>query len=133
MQIFASSKNWQVLINSFMIHLSYATIKNEKVVNEEMINSEQNDFGNLLSVLLLKNMAKVTIYTTPSCAYCDMAKEFLGKNQIQYEEKNVAQDDEARSESIEKSGQMGVPVIDINGEIVVGFNRERIMQLLGIS
>ena len=116
-----------------MIHLSYATIKNEKVVNEEMINSEQNDFGNLLSVLLLKNMAKVTIYTTPSCAYCDMAKEFHGKNQIQYEEKNVAQDDEARSESIEKSGQMGVPVIDINGEIVVGFNRERIMQLLGIS
>lgn len=73
---------------------------------------------------------KITIYTTPTCAYCQMAKEFFKKNNFQYEEKNVAADVEARQEMLEKSGQMGVPVIDIDGEIVLGFDQGRLNSLL---
>ncbi len=75
----------------------------------------------------------VKIYTTPSCVYCKMAKEFFKKNNIEYEEHDVAADAKAREEMFKKSHQMGVPVIDINGEIVVGFDRERLAQLLGIK
>lgn len=75
---------------------------------------------------------KVVIYTTPSCQYCKMAKELFKEHTIAYNEYNVALDPEKRNEMIERSGQMGVPVIDIDGNLIVGFNKERIMQLLGI-
>ncbi|MBI2035814.1 MAG: glutathione S-transferase N-terminal domain-containing protein [Candidatus Liptonbacteria bacterium] len=78
-------------------------------------------------------MLKVTIYTTPTCVYCKMTKEFFGEHNIQYAEKNVVQDEEARNEMVTKSGQMGVPVIDIDGEIIVGFDEERLGELLKIK
>lgn len=78
-------------------------------------------------------MAKVIIYTTPVCAYCQMAKDFFVKNNVAYEEKNVASDAQAREEMIQKSSQLGVPVIDIDGSVVVGFNKVKLAQLLGLS
>jgi len=66
---------------------------------------------------------KIIIYSTPTCVYCVMAKDFFKKHNVHYVEKNVAVDEAAREEMVNKSHQMGVPVIDINGEIFVGFNR----------
>ena len=68
----------------------------------------------------------VKIYTTTTCTYCKMAKEYFKKNNIKYEEVDVGKDSKAAEEMIEKSGQMGVPVIDINGKIIVGFDRRAI-------
>lgn len=78
-------------------------------------------------------MAKVTIYTTPTCVYCGMAKSFFKENNIAYEEKDVAKDEEARNTMIEKSGQMGVPVIEIDDKIVVGFDKEGLSELLNVK
>lgn len=75
-------------------------------------------------------MRTVIIYTTPTCVYCRMAKEFFAKNNVQYTEHNVAEDDAARDEMVKKSGQLGVPVIDIGGEIFVGFNQREIERAL---
>lgn len=77
-------------------------------------------------------MAKVTIYTTPTCAYCVMAKNFFEENDVEYEEKNVVEDEQARKDAVEKSGQMGVPVIEIGDDVVVGFNKEKVAELLGV-
>ncbi|MBI2594921.1 MAG: glutathione S-transferase N-terminal domain-containing protein, partial [Candidatus Colwellbacteria bacterium] len=76
-------------------------------------------------------MTKITIYTTPSCVYCKMTKEYFEKKDIGYEEKNVLRDNEAREEMIDKSGQLGVPVIDIDGSIVVGFDKPDLEELTG--
>jgi glutaredoxin-like YruB-family protein len=78
-------------------------------------------------------MAQVTIYSTPTCVYCKSAKEFFEEHNVAYEEKDVAQDDAAREAMIQKSGQLGVPVIDINGEIVIGFNKKKLAELLGVK
>ena len=78
-------------------------------------------------------MANVTIYSTPSCVYCNAAKTFFKENNIKYTENNVAGDAGKRKEMIDKSGQMGVPVIIIDGTMVIGFNQAKIKQLLGIS
>lgn len=75
----------------------------------------------------------VAIYTTPSCVYCKMAKAFFVQNNIQYTEKDVASNDKAREEMIQKSGQLGVPVIEIDGQIVVGFDKPRLIELLKIK
>ncbi|MCR4306879.1 MAG: glutaredoxin family protein [Candidatus Yonathbacteria bacterium] len=75
-------------------------------------------------------MKKVAIYSTPTCSYCRAAKEFFDENKIAYTEYNVASDAEKRSEMIEKSGQMGVPVIAINDELVVGFDKDKLSELL---
>ena len=78
-------------------------------------------------------MAKqVKIYSTPTCPYCIRAKQFLSENNIPYENYDVSVDHEKAEEMISKSGQMGVPVLDIEGEIIVGFDKERIKQSLGI-
>ena len=77
-------------------------------------------------------MKKVIIYTTPTCVYCKMAKEFFMKNNVPYLEHNVASDERARQEMFERSHQFGVPVIDIDGEIFVGFNRPVIEEALGM-
>ena len=65
----------------------------------------------------------VKIYSTPTCPYCEMAKEYFKKNNITYENIDVAADLKGRQEMFEKSHQMGVPVIDIDGSIIVGFDR----------
>lgn len=75
----------------------------------------------------------IKIYSTPTCIYCKMAKEFFAKNSIKYEEHDVSQDTKARDEMIKKSNQMGVPVIDIDSHIVVGFDQRRIEELLNIK
>ena len=72
----------------------------------------------------------VKIYTTNHCPYCVMAKDYFKKNNIKYSEINVEDDQKAAEEMIEKSGQMGVPVIDIDGEIIIGFNRPAIERAL---
>ncbi len=77
-------------------------------------------------------MARVNIYTTPTCTFCRMAKSYFKENNINYEEFDVSEDREKAQEMIEKSGQMGVPVIDIDGNLVVGFDKARIKQLLGL-
>ncbi len=78
-------------------------------------------------------MAKVIIYSTPFCVYCKMSKDFFQKNNVAYEEKDVAVDLTAREDMIRKSGQMGVPVIDVDGSIVVGFDQGRLKQLLHLE
>jgi len=77
-------------------------------------------------------MKEITIYSTPSCVYCNMAKSFFKANNVNYTEHNVATDLAKRKEMIDKTGQMGVPVIDVGGEIVVGFNEDKIKSILGI-
>lgn len=77
-------------------------------------------------------MKNVTIYTTQTCGYCKMAKDFLAEKGVSYTEHNVGADLEKRKEMIERSGQMGVPVIDIDGELIVGFDKNRISELLGL-
>lgn len=78
-------------------------------------------------------MKPVAIYTTETCSYCKLAKEFFQKNNVAYEEFNVGTDLAKRQEMIEKSGQMGVPVITVGGDIVVGFNKPRLEELLGVT
>lgn len=78
-------------------------------------------------------MSKVIIYSTIACPYCVMAKDFFKENNIEYVEYNVADNIKAREEMIVKSGQMGVPVIDIEGQIVIGFDEGKIKELLGIK
>ncbi len=78
-------------------------------------------------------MNKVTIYSTPSCHFCHMAKEFFTEKNVPFEDFDVAGNQDKRKEMIEKSGQMGVPVIVIGNNIVVGFNKPKIVELLGIT
>ncbi len=78
-------------------------------------------------------MVKVKLYSTPTCVYCKMAREFFEKNGVEYEEHNVASDESALKEMINKSHQMGVPVIDVEGQIFVGFNRSALERVLGIK
>lgn len=77
-------------------------------------------------------MHTIKIFTTPSCVYCKMAKEFFKQHNVAYEEKNVATDAAARDEMLTRSGQMGVPVIDIDGNLVIGFDQGRLKELLGV-
>jgi len=73
---------------------------------------------------------KIKIYTTEACPYCVMAKEFLKKNKIDFQEADVSNNQEAAMEMIEKSGQSGVPVIEIDGKIIVGFDLPEIKKAL---
>lgn len=82
-------------------------------------------------------MKKVAIYTTPTCHYCQMTKAFFKENNVAYEEYNVASDATRRAEMIEKSGQMGVPVIAIGSEdgaeqYIVGFDKRGLTNALGL-
>ena len=77
-------------------------------------------------------MQNVTIYSTPSCHFCHMAKDYFKENNVVYTEYNVASDLEKRKEMVQKSGQMGVPVIIIGTEITVGFDKPKLAQLLGL-
>lgn len=75
---------------------------------------------------------EVKVYSTPTCPYCKMTKKFLEDNSIKYQDLNVAQDKAARDEMINKSGQMGVPVIDIDGELILGFDQAQLKEKLGL-
>ena len=78
-------------------------------------------------------MAKtVKVYSTDTCPYCSMAKVFLKKNNIIFEDINVGQDKDKAQEMLEKSGQSGVPVIEIDNKIIIGFDIEEISKELGI-
>ena len=74
----------------------------------------------------------VTIYSTPTCHFCHAAKDFFTENGVKYTEYNVASDLVKRKEMIEKSGQMGVPVIYVGDSLVVGFDEEKLRGLLAI-
>ena len=77
-------------------------------------------------------MKKVTIYSTPTCHFCQMAKEFFKDNNVEYTDYNVAEDIEKRQEMVEKSGQMGVPVISIDEQVIVGFDENKLKETLSI-
>ena len=74
----------------------------------------------------------IKVYSTPTCPFCRMTKEFLKKNNIEFEDLDVAGNKEAAKEMIEKSGQLGVPVIDVDGTIIVGFDKGKIESALGL-
>lgn len=78
-------------------------------------------------------MKDITIYSTPVCHYCNLAKEFFKANNIAYTEYNVAADIEKRKEMVELTGQLGVPVIRVGDEITVGFQESHMRQLLGMA
>lgn len=78
-------------------------------------------------------MKKVTIYSTPTCTYCNAAKEFFATHNVAYENFDVASDLAKREEMITRSGQMGVPVIFVDEEMVVGFDKDHLSELLGIA
>ena len=75
---------------------------------------------------------KVKVYSTPTCPYCIRAKQFLKENNVAFEDVDVSTNQQTAQEMMDKSGQMAVPVLDINGEVVIGFDKEKISQLLGL-
>ena len=76
---------------------------------------------------------KVIIYSTPTCHYCNLAKDFFAKNNIEYEVFDVQSDLAKRKEMIDKSGQMGVPVIFVGDELVMGFDEDKLRELLEVK
>ncbi|MBU5557919.1 MAG: glutaredoxin family protein [Candidatus Aenigmatarchaeota archaeon] len=78
-------------------------------------------------------MPKVRIYTTTSCPYCTMAKDFLKKNKVLFEEINIEKDHKLAREIVEKTGQTGVPVIEIDGKIILGFDKAALKKALKIK
>ena len=76
---------------------------------------------------------KIKIYSTPACPYCYTLKEFLKERGFDFEDIDVSADEKLQDEIIEKSGQMGVPVVDIDGQIIIGFSREKICKILKIE
>ncbi len=75
---------------------------------------------------------KVKVYSTPTCPYCIRTKQFLKENNVQFEDIDVSTNQQAAEEMMERSGQMGVPVLETNGEVVVGFDKEKISRLIGL-
>lgn len=76
---------------------------------------------------------KVRMYSTEWCSFCRMAKEFFKTNKVKFEEVDIEKDEKAAEEMVKKSGQMAVPVIDIDGKIIVGFNKEEIKKTLKLK
>lgn len=77
-------------------------------------------------------MPSIAIYTTPTCGYCKAAKAFFQEKGQTYTEYDITQDDTRAEEAVKKSGQMGVPVIDIDGQVIIGFDQPKISQALGL-
>jgi len=80
-----------------------------------------------------KSQSKIRVFSAPGCPYCYTLKEFLKEKKIEFEDIDVSKDEEALKEMVEKSGQMGVPVVEIDGQIVVGFDKEKISKLLNLK
>jgi glutaredoxin-like YruB-family protein len=76
---------------------------------------------------------KVTIYSTPTCHFCNMAKDYFNANGVKYESYDVSSDSGKRAEMMEVSGQLGVPVIVIENDVIIGFNKPKLAELLNIS
>jgi len=81
----------------------------------------------------MEGKMKVKIYTTTTCSWCARVKEFFKEHKIEYEEVNVGEDREAAEEMVKKSGQMGVPVTEIDGEMIIGFNEEKLKKALKLK
>lgn len=77
-------------------------------------------------------MKNVKVYSTPTCPFCIKTKQFLDEKGVEYENIDVSSDQDAAQEMVSKSGQMGVPVLDIEGEIIVGFDKDKISSALGL-
>lgn len=75
---------------------------------------------------------KVTVYSTPTCPFCIRAKQFLKQSGTPFEDIDISQDEAAADQIQRRSGQMGVPVIDIDGQLIIGFDKEKIQEALGI-
>jgi glutaredoxin 3 len=75
----------------------------------------------------------IEIYSTPSCHFCHMAKEWLTAKNISYTDYNVAADADKRKEMVEMTGQLGVPVIKIENDVMIGFNPDHMAELLGVA
>ena len=80
-----------------------------------------------------ESQPKVRLFSTPACPYCFTLKEFFKEKNIDFEEIDVSKDKKALDEIIEKSGRMEAPIVEIDNEIVVGFDKERIVKLLNIK
>lgn len=90
-------------------------------------------YNQLITKLTFNFMPKVEIYSTPTCHYCSMAKDFFKSHNVEYVDYDVQSDEVRRNEMVEKTGQMGVPVIYIDDQLVIGFDKAKLMELLGIS
>ena len=77
-------------------------------------------------------MPEVIVYSTPTCSNCDAAKKFLKEKGVNYKEVNVARDIQAAERIIKMTGQSAVPVIEIDGEFIVGFDKKRMIETLGL-
>jgi glutaredoxin 3 len=77
--------------------------------------------------------ARVIIYSTPTCGYCAAAKQYLKRHRVAFREIDVSRDAQAAAEMKRKSGQQAVPVIDVNGRIIVGFDKRRLSAALGLK
>ncbi len=75
----------------------------------------------------------IKVYSTPTCPYCVTLKKFLKEQGVEFADVDVSQNEKELQEMVDKSGQMGVPVININGQFVIGFNRDKILELLSIK
>ena len=80
-----------------------------------------------------QSLPRVILFTTPTCSFCSMTKKYFRDKGVKFKEVDVSRDAAAARDMVRRSGQMGVPVIDINGKIVVGFDRPKIEQYLGIK
>jgi glutaredoxin 3 len=78
-------------------------------------------------------MANIKVYSTPTCPFCIRVKKFLKDNNVAFSDIDVSEDEAMVEEMVAKSGQMGVPVIDIDGQMIVGFDKDRIAEILGIK
>lgn len=78
-------------------------------------------------------MKKVTIYSTPTCHFCNMAKEYFDANHVAYESFDVSVDTNKRAEMMDLSGQLGVPVIQIDNNVIIGFNKPKLAELLDLD
>ncbi len=76
-------------------------------------------------------MSEITVYSTPTCPWCHKVKEFLKEKGVKYKDIDVSKDRDSAMKMIEKSGQMGVPQIEINGKMIIGFNKEALEKELG--
>jgi glutaredoxin-like YruB-family protein len=81
----------------------------------------------------MDNQPRVIVFSTPTCSFCNMAKKYFRERGIRFKDVDVSRDSAAARDMLRRSGQSGVPVIDINGKIVVGFDRPKIDKYLGLK
>ncbi len=119
-----------------LLHLQGTVLKNVvKGCND--VSFYEGIFNNSVFVAQSANEEKpskrVTVYSTPTCSWCNVLKSHLRQHNVRFQDIDVSRDQRAADELVKRSGQMGVPQTDINGEIIVGFNKTRINELLDIN